>query len=220
MLEVVLHEITKEKETRDMTKSYTKYNPEEFISYRIPAITIHGRFQPPLHVNHFYTYVSTAFQIANKVYILITNPDLAETEVSEASHRSSAKNNPFTYDERVEIFTSFFDTIGIPKTRYAFKPFKITDDNEREKTLDKNVVNLVNTYGDWSNAKLEKFKRLGYKVIHSSFQKLVNISGTSIREIINQEMDNDKKKIALVENGLMPQAVDKVIEIHNRKNQK
>lgn len=212
-----MNEILKEKETCDFSQRYMKYSSEDFVSYRIPEITVHGRFQPPLHVNHFYTYVSIAFQIANKVLILITNPDLSETKVNEASHRSSIENNPFTYDERIEIFTSFFNNIGMSSEKYEFKPFKITDEKEWYNTLDRNTPNLVNTYGAWSEAKLSKFQELGYKVIHSSFPKLVNVSGTSIRSVLKEKLNEDDKKITLIKNGLMPQSVDQILEVYNQK---
>jgi len=95
---------------------------------KIPQITIHGRFQPPLHINHR-NYIMDAFRIADKVTILITNPYLDEKNVKEASHRNSKESNPFTYEECVEIFTDYFNTIGISKDRYRFKPFDITDKN-------------------------------------------------------------------------------------------
>lgn len=217
MIEAIKNEILRKKKLKNFSEQNIEFLPENFKDFRISKITVHGRFQPPLHINHFYTYISIAFQIAQKVIILITNPDLSEDQVKEASHRASLENNPFTYEERVEIFTDFFTKIGIPKERYLFKPFKITDEKEWNKVLDKNTVNLINTYGDWSKKKLSTFRKLGYKTIHSSFPKLANISGTSIRKILKSNLNIVEKKEFLIKNGLMPESVDKVLEIVNKK---
>jgi nicotinamide mononucleotide adenylyltransferase len=170
-----------------------------------------------LHINHFYTYIANGFQIAEKVIILITNSNLNETSVREARHRNSKENNPFTYNERVEIFEKFFENIGIPKSRYTIKPFDITDENTWKDTIDKNIPNLVNTYGDWSEAKLAKFQKNGYKVIHSSFPKIIDTSGTNIRKILISDIMLEEKKKALIDAGLMPEAIEGVLKVFNNK---
>jgi hypothetical protein len=40
---------------------------------KIPDVTVHGRFQPPLHINHW-GYVREGFERAKHVTVLITNP--------------------------------------------------------------------------------------------------------------------------------------------------
>lgn len=219
----IMYEILRGKETHDFSQEYLEYSPEYFANFRIPKITVHGRFQPPLHINHFYTYIAIAFQIANKVNVLITNPDLDESKVEEATHRSAPDNNIFTYDERVEIFTSFFKNIGIPSERFKIEPFKITDKDRWYTRLDEDIPNLVNTYGktdsdkNWSRKKLSTFQESGYKVIHSSFEKIFPVSGMSIRKILRKDLDENEKKDALIKGGLMPESIDKVLEVYNRR---
>jgi nicotinamide mononucleotide adenylyltransferase len=217
MKEAILHDIFAKKEIRKIEDSYSKYDPAGFAGFRVPEVTIHGRFQPPLHVNHFYTYVATGFRIAEKVHILITNPDLDEADVTEAIHRNTGTSNPFTYDERIRIFKGFFRNIGIPESRFDFKPFNITDENGWGGALEKDIPNLVNAYSRWSMTKLVKFRDKGYKVIHSRFPKIVNVSGTSIRKILQSDLSGKEMKEALLNGGLMPEAIESVLEVFEDK---
>ena len=193
---------------------YEVFNYEKFSNGKIFSITVNGRFQPPLHINHW-NYISNAFRIADKVSILITNPDLNEPAIRESVSRNKPENNPFSYEERTKIFESFFDTIGIPRCKYEFKPFRITDEKDWSNILDKEIPNLINTYGEWSNTKLEKFKKLGYKVIHSSIPKVKKISGTLIRKILKENISTAEKKIKLIEAGYMPEAVNGLFNVLN-----
>jgi nicotinamide mononucleotide adenylyltransferase len=180
---------------------------------KIPLVTVHGRFQPPLHVNHF-DYISHGFDIAEKVRILITNPDLKESSVVEASHRNKSENNPFTYDERVEMFGSFFDEYGIPESRYEFKPFDITDEAVWSLVLDKHIPNLINTYGSpWSAKKLELFNERGYPVIHLNNAKKMDVSGTKLREVIFSSLSNEEKKKELISIGYMKEAIPGLFKV-------
>jgi len=173
---------------------------------QLPNITIHGRFQPPLHVNHK-NYVMDAFDRAQKVTILITNPDLEEGNVEEANHRNKKDNNPFTYEERIKIFKSYFDRIGIPESRYEFKPFDITDEDSWDKILDHNIPNLVNVYGEWSETKSRKFQEKGYRIIRTDNPKELQVSGSTIREILKSSGSEEEKKEKLISVGYMRAAV-------------
>ncbi len=42
-------------------------------SLHFPRITVHGRFQPPLHRQHW-EYIEKGFSIADRLTVLITNP--------------------------------------------------------------------------------------------------------------------------------------------------
>ena len=179
---------------------------------KIPNITIHGRFQPPLHVNHR-NYAMDAFSRAEKVTILITNPYLDESAVSEANHRNKKENNPFTYDERVEIFKKYFDKIGIKESKYEFKPFDITDEDNWDKVLDRKVPNLVNVYGEWSESKWRKLKGRGFRVIRTDNPKEVPVSGSLIRSIISENCPVDDKKKKLIDVGYVPEAIDGLFSV-------
>ncbi|MCK5211613.1 hypothetical protein KAJ89_02830 [Candidatus Parcubacteria bacterium] len=147
-----------------LVKNYIKLDTRIMDSLKLPVITVHGRFQPPLHVNHYATYIKNAFKLADHVVVLIANPYCNEEKRSKARWRSQKINNPFTYEERVEIFQSFFNEMKIDTSRYSFKPFEITNEESWTNILNKNVPNLINTYSDWSWSKLNKFKKLGVRL--------------------------------------------------------
>lgn len=183
---------------------------------KIPAITVHGRFQPPLHINHA-NYVLDAFERAEKVTILITNPYTSEKAVAESSHRNRLENNPFNCEERVKIFEGYFKQKGISPDRYEFRPFDITNESSWTQTLDRSVPNLVNIYGEWSKTKAERFTDAGYEVITTNNPKEVSVSGSDIREIIQEDIPEDEKRKKLAEKGYAPEALDSLFEVLKSK---
>lgn len=187
------------------------YNAKLNLREKLPKITVHGRFQPPLHINHW-NYISSAFKLAQNVVILITNPYLNEASVKENNNRNKKQNNPFTFNQRKQIFEQFFSKMGISKDRYEFKPFNITQESAWRE-LDKEVPNLVNTYGDWSRAKLQKFLNLGFKVIRSNKHKDVNVSGTKIRKVLQLDLPIEQKKLRLAAIDYMPQAIEGLFKV-------
>ncbi|MCK5022071.1 MAG: hypothetical protein KAR54_02385 [Candidatus Pacebacteria bacterium] len=179
---------------------------------KIPQITIHGRFQPPLHISHK-NYIMDAFNLADKVTILITNPNQDEGFVKESSHRNDKENNPFTYKERVKIFSDYFTKINIPKERYEFKPFDIVDETNWSETLDLLIPNLVNVYGEWSEEKVNKFKKNGYKVIRTDCPKEIPFSGKDIRKILKKPISTEEKKKELLKVGYVPEALEGLFKV-------
>jgi nicotinamide mononucleotide adenylyltransferase len=178
-------------------------------------ITAHGRFQPPLHVNHW-NYLKEAFRLAEHVRLLITNPyphEAPESSDASASWRNKADSNPFTYDERVHMFGKFFTAMGINKERYSIEPFDITEPKSFS-VLDKDVPNLVNVYSEWSAGKVKKFRNHGLIVLQLDQPKEINVSGTKIRELINTH-DGDYMELGkkLKEVGFMPEAVPGLVEV-------
>lgn len=200
-----------------MIKKY--YTLDECLkeNIRFPEVTIHGRFQPPIHRNHYETYIANAFKNADHVKILITNPYLNEPTQSEATHRNVADNNPLTYDERVYIFENLLTNLGVARERYSFAPFDITDETTWAKVLDKNVPNLVNTYSPWSQKKLDNFQKNAYIVIHSQIDKKINVSGTRIRNILFSNEPLAKRQKKLLSEGLLPQAMQPLFEVCKKK---
>ena len=183
----------------------------------IPEITVHGRFQPPLHVNHW-EFIHQGFDRADHVTLLITNPFNDESFEASASWRSDPTNNPFTYDERVEMFTKFFGAMSIDSDRFDFKPFNIKDPASFA-DLDPKVPNLVNVYSEWSEKKLESFREHGLPVIELRQPKSRQVSGTLIREIIKQHQDDaDLLETKLVAAGFMPEAVPGLLAVLKRKH--
>lgn len=185
-----------------------------------PDITAHGRFQPPLHINHW-NYLKEAFKLADHVRILITNPypqAAPEAHDDSASWRSQPTSNPFTYEERVFMYQQFFENMGIPKQRYSIEPFDITNP-ESFKVLDPAVPNLVNVYSEWSAGKVQKFKANGLTVLQLDQPKTVDVSGTQIREIITG-FEGDVKDLSfqLIEAGFMPEAVPGLLEVLSKRS--
>jgi len=185
---------------------------------KIAAITVHGRFQPPLHVNHW-AYVGQGFELADHVEVLITNPFQNEAFDAAASWRNEPESNPFSYDERIRMFAQFFTAMGIDKERYAFRPFNIKDDAAFVE-LDPAVPNLVNVYSEWSAKKVESFKEHGLQVIKLEQAKSRPVSGTLIREIIKNNTDRTELPSSLVEAGFMPEAVPGLMSVLAERDQK
>ncbi len=172
---------------------------------------MHGRFQPPLHVNHW-AYIENGFNQADHVTVLVTNPYKDEAFDEAASWRNDPANNPFTYDERVAMFEDFFTAMGISPKRYEFKPFNIKDDTAFAE-LDPSVPNLVNVYSEWSAKKVAAFEDHGLKVIRLDMPKSRPVSGTLLREIITNCENRTKLPEQLAAAGLMPQAVHGLMQM-------
>jgi len=186
---------------------------------KIPKVTVHGRFQPPLHVNHW-EYIKRGFDRAEHVILLITNPFNDELFETTASWRSDPTNNPFTYEERVEMFTKFFTAMGIDKKRYNFRPFNIKD-SASFADLDPKVPNLVNVYSEWSEKKLDSFREHELSVVELRQPKSCPVSGTLIREIIKQySSEPEKLKTKLLDAGFMPEAIPGLLSVLKAKHNK
>ncbi len=176
------------------------------VTSAIPAITVHGRFQPPVHINHW-RYISEGFKRAEHVDILITNPFNDEGYDAAASWRNDPVNNPFTFDERAFMFHELLNAKGINPSRYTIRPFNIKDP-ESFKTLNPGVPNLVNVYSEWSAKKVELFSEHGLEVIRLDMAKEVSVSGTLLREIIVvHQGSDDELGNKLVAAGFLPEAV-------------
>ena len=169
---------------------------------KLPKITVHGRFQPPAHQNHW-LYILDAFNRAEYVIFLITNPDLDDRQVDEAPHRSQKENNPFTYDERVVMFQSLLAKKGYSENRYSFAPFDIRDGESFGK-LDKSTPNLINVYSPWSAKKVELFEGHGLSVVQTHNDETSLVSGSDIRRIIRSSANLEEDLMAA---GFVPEAL-------------
>jgi nicotinamide mononucleotide adenylyltransferase len=183
------------------------------------AITIHGRFQPPVHINHW-NYINAGFKRAERVEILITNPYGNESYDAAASWRNDPANNPFSYEERVSMFDALLTAKGIAKERYIIRPFNIKDPTSFG-LLDTAVPNLVNVYSEWSAKKVDLFLEHGLEVIRLEMPKIVPVSGTSLREIIFAHQDTDNELgDKLVSAGYLREAVPGLIKVLNNQRTK
>jgi len=179
---------------------------------QLPAITVHGRFQPPIHVNHW-GYIQEGFARAEHVTLLITNPFKDEAYDAAASWRNDPENNPFTYDERKCMFETLLGNLGIEPSRYNIKPFNIKDPNSF-KELDPAVPNLVNVYSEWSEKKDALFQEHGLQTIRLEKPKTVPVSGTLLRKILldNQDQPQELGR-KLVAAGLIAEALPGLLAV-------
>ncbi len=179
---------------------------------QLPAITVHGRFQPPIHVNHW-NYIQEGFARAEHVTLLITNPYQDEAFDSAAAWRNDPENNPFSYDERKYMFECLLSRLGIDQSRYDIKPFNIKDPNSFTK-LDPAVPNLVNVYSEWSEKKHALFIEHGLQAIRIEQSKTKPVSGTLLREIIaNNEEPLQELGRKLVAAGLIKAALPGLLAV-------
>lgn len=179
---------------------------------KLPEITVHGRFQPPIHVNHW-QYIQEGFARADHVTLLITNPFQDEAYDAAASWRNDPSNNPFTYVERKFMFDTLLGNLGIDRSRYTIQPFNIKD-AASFKQLDPMVPNLVNVYSEWSDKKDALFQQHGLKTIRLEMPKSVPVSGTLLRSILLDNHDapgvlGDK----LVSAGLIAEALPGLVTV-------
>ena len=183
----------------------------------LPEITAHGRFQPPLHENHK-DYLLTAFDRAEHVTLLITNPFNDESFDAAASWRNDPANNPFSFDERAFMFEAFFTAIGIAHDRYTIQPFNIKDPLSF-KDLDPSIPNLVNVYSQWSKKKVALFSEHGLEVDELSMPKRVPASGTLIREILRgnhgSKVQLQKRLLAV---GFVAEAIPGLMAVLDRRS--
>ncbi len=181
-----------------------------------PGVTVHGRFQPPLHIHHW-AYVRKGFELAERVDVLITNPYLNEGVEPTASWRNAPQNNPFTFDERVFMFDAFFRATDIDRKRYRFMPFNIKSSNAFHE-LNPAIPNTVNLYSTWSRKKAALFEDHGLYVIRLANVEVVPASGTEIRGLIKAHFGNlDELTIKLIDANFMPEAVPGLVEVLDKR---
>jgi nicotinamide mononucleotide adenylyltransferase len=185
---------------------------------KISEITVHGRFQPPIHVNHW-NYIREGFTRAEHVTLLITNPFQDEAYDATAAWRNDPANNPFTYDDRKFMFECLLGNLGIDRSRYDIKPFNIKDPASFNE-LDPEVPNLVNVYSEWSEKKDTQFKKQGLKTIRLEMPKTVPVSGTILRTILEGSHQSDEALgLELVEAGLLEEALPGLLTVMQAKRE-
>lgn len=192
----------------------SNHHPE----HPLPEITVHGRFQPPIHVNHW-RYIEQGFNRAEHVTLLITNPFQDEAFDAAASWRNNPTNNPFTYDERVFMFNSLFNNLGIDPSRYTIKPFNIKDPASFAE-LDPDVPNLVNVYSEWSEKKDAQFKEHGLKTVRLEMPKAIPVSGTILRSLLEKPYESDEVLgKELIKAGLLKEALPGLLTVIKAKRE-
>lgn len=149
---------------------------------------VHGRFQP-FHLGHL-EYVQEAFERCDNLITGITNADPTMIEKEEAApHRHRADANPFTYFERMTIIRNTLKAEAIPMDRLFFVPFPIHDPKRWSYYLPDETVCFIRIFSSWEQQKAERFQKRGYPVEILNEGKEKQISGTQVRQLMNENGD-------------------------------
>ena len=120
---------------------------------------VHGRFQPP-HNGHI-KYIMAALKQADHVTIGICTPVICSKEVAATTgYPCTQEENPYAFQERVDMIDAALCASGVPSDRYSFAEFP--SDYTGVKTLfpDGSVFFLSKT-GTGDNAKATHLEGLG-----------------------------------------------------------
>lgn len=129
-----------------------------------------GRFQP-FHKGHVYL-INKSLKSCNKLIIGIGSSNI------------SNKNNPYSYEKRLEMVRKFIKEEALENKILKIVPIPdVPDDSEWLKITLKNTGKFDVSFGnnDWVNG---IFKANGIKVIEVPFYKRYLLEGTKIRELI------------------------------------
>lgn len=155
-----------------------------------PTGFIHGRFQV-LHKDHL-TYLLAGKALCKRLIIGVTNPDAASTR-DEATNpaRSSAANNPLTFDERKAMIEAALMEAGVDRHEFSVVPFPINCPEILKERAPRDAVYFLTIYDDWGREKLKRFESLGLKtlVMWERPESEKGISGTDVRAAIRDDGD-------------------------------
>jgi nicotinamide-nucleotide adenylyltransferase len=152
-------------------------------SERIPAGSVHGRFQP-LHNGHL-EYILAAFERCDFVYVGITQylrDRLIQVEPPDAGHRALPSSNPLTYYERLQIIETVLTSQGIDRNRFDVTPFPIEEPQQLDQFIPNHVPVFTTTYDEWNQAKIKTLEEQGYEVINLWTRAQKKYVGKDIRE--------------------------------------
>lgn len=152
---------------------------------RVPLGAIHGRFQP-FHNGHF-RYLVAALELADIVYVGITNPQAPDTGPVEETdtHRHLLENNPFSFSERERMIQlSAAHVVPGDAGRIVIVPFDVNGDRSQwPDAIPLNAVQYVVPHEPWDFEKAIRFEQAGYRV-HMLNGQVRRVTATEIRESI------------------------------------
>jgi nicotinamide mononucleotide adenylyltransferase len=148
-----------------------------------PLGCVHGRFQPP-HLEH-QEYILEAARRCDHLIVGITQPNIADLSACpEDPHRSDAKNNPLTFDERCIAIRLMLMANAISQDRFSFVQFPIENPTYLANVLPKNAICYTTIRDDWNLNKVSRLEQQGYTVeILWDKRSEKGITGTQIREL-------------------------------------
>ena len=124
---------------------------------------VHGRFQP-FHNDHL-TYVTSAFNLCDFLFIGITNPDPFVTQTNENDlKRSKLSSNPFTFYERAEMIKNALLDLKIDPNLFLIVPFPINFPERLRFYTPPTATYFITIYDDWGRYKKKELEKLGYSV--------------------------------------------------------
>lgn len=141
---------------------------------------VHGRFQP-FHNDHL-DYLRAAWERCERIIVGITNPDPFQVVEEETStHRHLPESNPFTYFQRMLMIREVLADEGIPPQRSFIVPFPINFPERWPYYVPREAVQFVRVFSDWEQAKVDRLRQHGYRVVvlHPGTEK--RIEATEVR---------------------------------------
>lgn len=152
---------------------------------RVPLGAIHGRFQP-FHNGHF-RYLVAALELADVVYVGITNPGAPAAGLVEETdtHRHLPENNPFSFSERERMVQLSAEQVGPGDAgRIVIVPFDVNGDPSGwPDAIPLDAVQYVVPHEPWDFEKASRFEQVGYRV-HMLSAQARRVTATQVRELI------------------------------------
>jgi hypothetical protein len=146
---------------------------------------VHGRFQ--LFHNDHLKYVLAAKERCVHMIIGICNPDMNLTTYSSANpHRSSLRENPFTYFERYQMIKGTLLELGISSKDFDIIPFPINYPNLIPNYAPMSAKYYMTIYDQWGREKEKTLRSIGcdIEIMWDIDISKKGISGSDIREMI------------------------------------
>lgn len=141
---------------------------------------VHGRFQP-FHLGHL-EYAMAGAGRCDLLLIGITNPDpsLTKPEATDVE-RGRPESNPFSFYERYAMVEGAMLENGLGRERFRIVPFPHSFPELLRHYVPPNALHFVTIYDAWGEAKLERFRELGFatEVLWRREEKLT--TGSEIR---------------------------------------
>ncbi len=129
---------------------------------KTPVGIVHGRFQPP-HNGHI-RYILTALEHCEHLYIGICTPTICtKEEAAQTGFPCTQEENPFTYEQRVQMISESLMEAGIPVNRFSCIPFP-SDYKNISASIPANAVFYMSQTSPADAAKADHLRSLGYQV--------------------------------------------------------
>ena len=149
---------------------------------------IHGRFQP-LHIGHM-EYLLAGIERCRLLVIGITNPDPWQVKVEPTdAARGETAANPCTYYERYDMIDGAMVEEGVSREAFRIVPFPHGFPERLSHYAPEDAEYLLSIYGDWGEAKLERFGERNLRT-HVLWRRTETVtSGTEVRSRIAAGQD-------------------------------